>query len=331
MENKVLLLHGDGVGPSVIGAAERMLTTVAEDVEIVHGKVGFDAYEETGEYLPSETLDLMRECGYVICGPLNHYKDNAGRPLDLLETMRVSLDLFATVRTFRTLADGYGFPGTKATLWSSNSVKGHDIMEIRDLDGITISKYIRASSYSRMMTRALSDLEISGGKSAICLTRPDMFPDSSEMFDEAFDVAFDNQIYRTEHMNITRWVSNMVRNNCDHDFIVCADMYSHVAAGLLVGMTGGNHLSPVGYVGDSTVVLVPGLNETYTGIPKDGANPTSAFISVAMCLFNMDHPQEAESIINALSESYAAGDVTSEFGGTLNTDEFTNRVISRLQ
>ncbi len=327
---KILLIPGDGVGPSLVEAAESVLSVATGDVEVVHGDLGFDAYERTGEYIPEDTLDLIRECGNVVCGPVNAYKDESGKLVNILDSLKVGLDLYATVRVFRTLAEGFGVPGLSATLWASNTVLGQDVSETRDMDGITISKYIRSSSYSRMMARALTDVELSGRRRVCCITRDDLFPDSSELFVEAFDSLFDPGVYQTDHMNIQRWASRVVRDPSAHDYLICADLYSHVAAGIMAGLTGGNHLSPVGYAGDSTVMLVPGLPQTYAGIRKDAVNPTSAMMSCAMLLFNQGLSEEAESIVTALSSTYAAGELTSEFGGSLTASEFTDRVVSRI-
>lgn len=327
---KILLIPGDGVGPSLVDAAERVLSVATDDVEVVHGDLGFDAYERTGAYIPEDTLDLVRECGNVISGPVNPYKDDSGKQVSILDTLKVGMDLYATVRVFRTLAEGFGVPGLSATLWASNTVLGHDVSETRDMDGITISKYIRSSSYSRMIARALTDVELSGRKRVCCITRDDLFPDSSELFVEAFDSLFDPSVYQTDHMNIQRWASRVVRDPAAHDYLICADLYSHVAAGIMAGLTGGNHLSPVGYAGDSTVMLVPGLPQTYAGIRKDMVNPTSAMMSCAMLLFNQGLTEEAERVVSALSSTYAAGELTSEFGGSLTTAEFTDRVVSRV-
>ena len=328
--HRVLLIPGDGVGPSLVEAAEMTLSVATDQVEVLHADIGFPAFERTGEYLPAETLDLIRECGTVICGPVNPYRDQSGRTVDLLDTLKVSLDLYATVRVFRTLAEGFGVPGVRTTLWASNTVRGHDVSETQDIDGITISKYIRSSTYSRMMARALTDLELSGNRRVCCVTRDDLFPDSSALFVEAFDSLFPSDVYETEHQNIQRWASRVVRDPLAHDYIICADLYSHVAAGILAGLTGGNHLSPVGYAGDSTVMLVPGLPQTYAGIPRDQVNPTSAIVSAAMALFNLGMTDEAHRVMDALGAVYAAGELTPELGGTLTTSEFADRVVSRI-
>ncbi len=327
---KLLLLPGDGIGPSIIDAAEKTVSMVTDSVEIVRGDIGFDAYERTGEFLPSDTFDLIRECGTAICGPLNNYTDGSGRTVDIMDSLRVDLDLYATVRTFRTLADGFGAPGVNAVLWASNTTRTRDVSESRDLDGITISKYIRSSSYSRMMARAMTDAELADMKNVCCITNSDLFPDSSALFRESFDQLFSSDRFDVSHLNIPQWASKVVRNPAEYEFIVCADLYSTVAAGILAGLTGGNHLSPVGYVGDSNILLFPGLMTTYADIPEGVANPTSAIVSVCMALFNLGMTDEAYAIVGALRDTYAAGELTPDLGGGLSTSEFTDRVLSRL-
>ncbi len=44
----------------------------------------------------------------------------------------------------------------------------------------------------------------------------------------------------------------------------------------------------------------------------------------------MGRPKEASAIIEALIETYAAGERTPDVGGDLTTEEFTDRVVSHL-
>ena len=59
MTQKVLITYGDGYGPAVIRAAETVLKTVSPGTEIIHGKIGADAYENTGHALPAETMAII--------------------------------------------------------------------------------------------------------------------------------------------------------------------------------------------------------------------------------------------------------------------------------
>ena len=328
--DKLALLPGDGFGPSIIDAAERTLSMATDAVEVVRADIGFDAYERTGELLPSETIKVVRECRNIICGPVKDYRDDTGHTVNPLENLKVQLDLYAILRCFRTLADDLGAPGMDVTLWASNMVVGSAIIETRDIDGITISKYIRSSSYSRMMARALTGIELSGKDRVVCVAQDSIFPDSSAMFRETFDSLFDPSLYHTEHREVQYWASKFVRNPTEFDYIVCADLYSSVAGGMIAGLTGGNRLSPIAYVGDNCNLIVPGLYTTFEDVPRGYANPTSAMMSVAMAITDMGLKDEAMSIVNAVMETYAAGERTPDVGGNLSTEEFTDRVMSRI-
>ena len=328
--NKILVLPGDGIGPSIIGSAVEVIGAVADDIELVHGEIGFSAYEASGQHLPFETLDLAGECGPTLCGPARTVKANNGAYRNPLETLKAQLDLYAMVRRFTTFSPDIGREGMDITLWASNNQPGQDIVETRDIDGITLTKYIRSSSYSRMMARALTDMEMCGGTKVKCITREDIFPESSALFEESFTSLFEANGLETQCTNVPTWASRIVRDPLEDEYIICADLYSHVAAGILAGLAGGNHLYPVGFAGDSNFLLVPGSIHLFEDVQKEYVNPTSAIFAGAMALSNLNRRGAATSIINALKETYVAGDRTPDMGGTLTTDEFTRRVIGRL-
>ncbi len=327
--DRVLLLPGDGHGPSIIDSVRQILEVVTDRTEIVVADIGFSAYEKTGQYIPLDVLDLIDDCGTVICGPMKDYVEG-GTIKNPMDTLKIRLDLYAIVRRFITLADDRGVPGMDVTLWASDIALGRDITETEDIDGISIGKYIRSSSFSRMMGKALSDLEMSGKDRVACVTRDDIFPESSAMFSDAFDSLFDSGRYKTPHMNIQKWASDIVRHPLDYDYVVCADLYSHVAAGILAGLSGGNHLSPIGFVGDAAILLVPGLYKTFADVPPGSANPTSAIVCGALALSGLGMRSEAESVLDALAATYGAGDRTPDMDGDLTTQQFTDKVLSRI-
>ena len=324
--DKLLVLPGDGIGPSVVKSAINVLDILVDGLEIVYSEIGFSAYESTGQHLPYETLDLTGECRNILSGPVHNTSDSRS-PLD---TLKLQLDLYAVMRRFKTLSPDMGSPGMDVTLWASNATLGQDIIETRDMEGITINKYIRSSSYSRMMGKALSEMESRDKRRVVCAVRSDLLPESSQLFRDSFESLFVNSVYDTDIMNIDRWASSVVRNPHLTEFLICADLYSHVAAGLLAGMTGGNHLSPIAYVGDTNNLYIPGHMESFNDVPKDYLNPTSAIMAMSQAIFDMGYRKEADDVVNALVETYSAGHKTPELGGDLTTEEFTRRVISNL-
>jgi len=203
MSEKVLLLNGDGVGPHVLDAAEKVLSAIDESVEIVHGEIGRSAYDSTGQYLPHETLDLIDECQTIICGPT--LIPDKGK--DPVVNLSVQLDLYARAREYRLLAPDLGHGNTDVTVWGINNNVAAEITEVPDLDGITLTKHIRNNAYSRMIGTALSDVEIRKMKRIGCVVRDDFFPISSGLFAESFESLFPSDLYESRICNIKPWSS----------------------------------------------------------------------------------------------------------------------------
>jgi isocitrate/isopropylmalate dehydrogenase len=64
----VCVLRGDGIGPEVIDCATRVLSSVTDDIEMVHADIGRQAYKRTGEYLPDDTFEAMADADSCLFG-----------------------------------------------------------------------------------------------------------------------------------------------------------------------------------------------------------------------------------------------------------------------
>ena len=95
-------------------------------------------------------------------------------------------------------------------------------------------------------------------------------------------------------------------------------------------MTGNENIFPTVYKGSDYSIYEPNFTSEIEGFEEGYANPTSSIIATAIILDNMGLKEEGENIINALCEAYQSKERTPDVGGSLTTDEFTNRVISHL-
>ena len=326
MSQKVLMLPGDGIGPSVIESAEQVLAAVAPSVEIVHGMVGRSAYESTGLYLPHETRDLLDECNVVLSGP-SLQPETGSNPLT---TLKVQLDLFARTRHFRTLAPDLGPEGVDVVLWGSNNNVASEITEVQDLDGIDLRKYIKNNAYSRMIKLALSDVEARELKKITCLIRSDFYPISSEKFKETFESMFSEKDYETRVMNVKDWAARISKDPGHDQCIICIDLYSHVVAGFLGGLTGYDHLNPTCYMGDEYKMYQPRHKALVGGLREGYVNPTSFILSAADILRDFNMTKESDAVVEAVRQTYLANERTPDVGGSLTTTGFTARILDRL-
>ena len=96
-------IEGDGTGPDIWAAAQRVLDAAVESaygneraiawVEVLAGE---KAHGQTGEWLPDETLDAIRQHLVAIKGPLTTPVGGGIRSLNV--AIRQQLDLYACVR-----------------------------------------------------------------------------------------------------------------------------------------------------------------------------------------------------------------------------------------
>ena len=102
----VPFIEGDGIGPDIWAAASRVLDAAVEkayngEKKIVWKEVlaGQKAFDQTGEWLPAETLDVIREYLIAIKGPLTTPIGGGIRSLNV--ALRQELDLFVCLRPVR--------------------------------------------------------------------------------------------------------------------------------------------------------------------------------------------------------------------------------------
>jgi isocitrate dehydrogenase len=99
-------IEGDGTGPDIWAAASRVLEAAVEKAYKGEKKIawkevlaGEKAYKLTGEWLPQETLDVIREYIIAIKGPLTTPVGGGIRSLNV--ALRQELDLFVCLRPVR--------------------------------------------------------------------------------------------------------------------------------------------------------------------------------------------------------------------------------------
>jgi isocitrate dehydrogenase len=102
----VPFIEGDGTGPDIWASSQRVLDAAVEKAYKGERKIawkevyaGEKAYNKTGEWLPSETLDTIREYFIAIKGPLTTPIGGGIRSLNV--ALRQELDLFTCLRPVR--------------------------------------------------------------------------------------------------------------------------------------------------------------------------------------------------------------------------------------
>jgi isocitrate dehydrogenase len=105
-EPNIGFIEGDGVGPDIWAAAQRVLNAAVEKayagqkrIHWVELLAGEKAYRATGEYLPQRTFHMLRQCLVAIKGPLTTPVGGGIRSINV--TLRQAVDLYACIRPVR--------------------------------------------------------------------------------------------------------------------------------------------------------------------------------------------------------------------------------------
>ena len=126
------MLPGDGIGPEVLGEAERVARALCPDLHFEYGLVGGASYDAHGVPLSDDTLAQAKAADAVLLGAVGGPKWNdVGRdvrPEAGLLNLRSGLDVFANLRP------AFCFPGlVDASSLKREVIEGLDIMIVREL------------------------------------------------------------------------------------------------------------------------------------------------------------------------------------------------------
>ena len=96
-------IEGDGIGPDIWAASQRVLDAAVEKaysgdkkIEWMEIFTGEKSFNKTGEWLPQETLDAIKEYRIAIKGPLTTPVGGGMRSLNV--ALRQKLDLYTCLR-----------------------------------------------------------------------------------------------------------------------------------------------------------------------------------------------------------------------------------------
>src|SRR3954467_7992411 len=111
---RLVLIPGDGIGPEVTDATQRVVAATGTRIDWVEAPAGLDAAQRLGDPLPESTLDLIRTHRVALKGPCTTPVGKGYRSINV--RLRKALDLYASVRPVNTL------PGIKSPYTDVNLV-----------------------------------------------------------------------------------------------------------------------------------------------------------------------------------------------------------------
>ncbi|WP_071188724.1 3-isopropylmalate dehydrogenase [Trichormus sp. NMC-1] len=332
---RITLLPGDGIGPEIMNVAVDVLKLVGKrfdiEFEFQTALIGGAAIDETGEPLPSATLDMCRNSDAVLLAAIGGYKWDSlpshQRPEAGLLGLRAGLELFANLRPAKILPQLID-----ASTLKREVVEGVDIMVVRELTGgiyfgkpkgifatetgerrgVNTMVYTE-SEIDRIGRVAFETARKRGGK--LCSVDKANVLEVSQLWREGINkLASEYPDIELSHLYVDNAAMQLVRAPKQFDTIVTGNLFGDIlsdAAAMLTGSIGMLPSASLGASGPGVYEPVHGSAPDIAGLDK--ANPLAQILSAAMMLrYGLNQPEAADLIENGVLQVLQQGDRTGD-------------------
>ncbi|RIJ30403.1 3-isopropylmalate dehydrogenase [Henriciella mobilis] len=351
MTQTLLLLPGDGIGPEVTAAAQRIAELVAPDVTIESALVGGAAIDASDVPLTDETLDRAKRADAVLLGAVGGPKwadvDRDKRPEMGLLGLRKGLDVFANLRPaycFEALVD--------ASSLKRERIEGLDLMIVRELtsgvyfgqprgidtDENGVRRGYDTSVYTAPEIERVTRVafEIARGRDGrVCSVEKSNVMESGLFWRQevtALHKTFGEGV-ELSHMLADACAMELVRNPKQFDVILADNLFGDLLSDEAAMLTGSIGMLPSASLG---IEGTPGLFEPVHGSAPDIAgqglaNPCAAILSLEMALrWSLGRPDAADRVMKAVADALKSGAKTRDLGGDMSTTAMTDAIIDCL-
>jgi 3-isopropylmalate dehydrogenase len=354
MNARIVLLPGDGIGPEVVGEAERVLAAVAAKFghafEFTTHLVGGCAIDAAGTALPESTLAACQSADAILLGAVGGPKwDNPRakvRPEQGLLGLRKALQLYANLRPVKAI------PALAASSpLRPERISGVDLLVVRELTGGLYFGEPRLRESRGDMIRAVdtleyTDLEIrrvlrlafrlaSGRRGLVTSVDKANVLETSRLWRElAVEVARDFPSVRLEHQLVDSAAMRLVTNAASFDVLVTENMFGDILSDEASVLAGSLGLLPSASLGDGPRGLYEPIHGSAPDIAGRGiANPVGTIASAAMLLrWSLGLEAEAFAVERAIDDALAGGARTADLSreSPLSTRAMGDAVLAKL-
>jgi len=333
MKHKVTLIPGEGIGPEVAAATQRILDAagVSIDWEVVEGRA--EKPSETGQYVQEAAVESVRRNRVALKGPMATAVAEGAPSINV--GLRKALDLFANLRPVKNLPGVKSrFENVDVVIVRENTEDLYSGLEHEVVPGVVESlKIITERASTRIARFAFGYARRRGRKKIHAIHKANIMKMGDGLFLKSVrKVAEEHPSIEYKELIVDNACMQMVLGPQQFDVLLLPNLYGDVMSDLAAGLVGGLGVVPSANIGDE-VAMFEAVHGTAPDIAGYGlANPTALLMSAVLMLEHLSERSAALRIQEALECVYReAQRLTPDVGGTATTAEFTDAVIAALQ
>ncbi|MCH8085663.1 MAG: isocitrate/isopropylmalate dehydrogenase family protein [Nitrosopumilus sp.] len=335
---KISLITGDGIGPEISDSVVSVINKINEKYdlkfEITKLLAGDKALEITGNPLPDETINIIKDSDACLKAPVGE------TAADVIVVLRRMLDLYANIRPAKSyphmpaLRDDIDMVIVREN--TEDLYKGEEFL----IDGVAVAlRTISEKASTRIAKYAFETAtQRDSMKKVTCVHKSNVMRITDGLFSKCCeDVSKDYPDILFEQMYVDACAMNLIRQPEKFDVIVTTNLFGDILSDESSQVVGGLGMAPAANIGDSFALFEPVHGAAFDIAGQNIANPSSFLLSIKM-MFDwlgaknndskcVDVGAKLESTIFDLVKT---GSKTKDIGGTMSTTEFTRAITDNL-
>ena len=326
----ITVIPGDGIGKEVMEATLSILDSLNLDINYTFSEAGDECLKKTGEALPKETIELVKNSDACLFGAVGE------TAADVIVKLRQEMKLYANLRPVKS------YPGTEALFdnldfmivrENTEGMYKQDEEELTD-EGAIAKRIITRKAETRICDYAFQ-YALKHGKSKVTgVHKANVLKKSDGLFKKVFyETAekYKNSGIIAEDFYVDATAMYLITQPQNFDVIVTSNLFGDILSDEGAGLVGGLGLAPSGNIGDDHGLFEPVHGSAPDIAGKGIANPCSMILTIVMMLNYLGESEKAEkldkAIINVLKEGK---NVTPDLGGKSSTNEMANAIKDKL-
>lgn len=349
---KIAVIAGDGIGPEVIAEGKKVLAGIAEldgtfEVEFTDFPWGCEYYLKTGEMMPADGLDILKEYDAIYLGAVGYpgVPDNVSLG-DLLLKIRRGFDEYINLRPVK-LLDGAPCPlkdvrreDIDMIVVRENSEGEYANVGARLYPGTPQEVALQTGVFSRhgceRVIRYAYELAKKEGKTLTSISKGNALGYSMVFWDEIFEeMGKEYPEVKTQKLLVDAASMFFVKNPARFQVVVTSNLFGDILTDLGAAIAGGMGLAAGANLNPEK--KFPSMFEPIHGSAPDIAgqglaNPLASIWSVAQMLDFFGRPEWGERVIAAIETLLVEKKtLTPDLGGTAKTQDVAPAILEILQ
>ncbi len=311
--HRIAVIGGDGIGPEVVAEALKVVRATGVHIETTDYDLGAGRYEATGEVLPDQVLDALRESDAILLGAVGPPIGSTKVPPGVIERglllrLRFALDLYINLRPFHgvpgAIARGADFVVVRENTEGPYVGEGGVLRRETPFEVATQGSVNTRHGVERCVRYAFELAERREQHHVTLVHKTNVLTYSGDLWRRVFDlVALEHPGVATAYNHVDAACIFFVEDAARYDVVVTDNLFGDILADLAGAVTGGiglaasANLNPA-RTGPSLFEPVHGSAHDIVGTGK--ANPLAAIASAAMMLEHLGEASAAERMNKAV-------------------------------